>query len=321
MVLTSALAFSNLHAGSFVHKLPFIFAAITAVLTAFYMFRMVFLTFFGKGKWEDVSAHDVHHSGTAHGSHGHHAHEPHESPWPMTAALAVLGVLAVISAGIGIPGAPGSAWFEHRVSDERLVKELMTSTPAVPESAHAIFERQVVHDVEAAEAGASGIAREYREAWHHAHVPVLLVSAIAIVAGIGGAWWVFMKNRGRDYVGPVAAFRALRTALVNLWFVDAFFVKGVVPFVMKLVRASMAFDKWVIDMIVNLCGRVTAAIAKVSGLVDYHGVDGAVRGTGDAVMEGGKLARKLVTGRIQDYIKYTVVGLVALLLLVATLGR
>src|SRR4029079_10652283 len=57
MVLTSALAFANIHEGSFVHKLPFIFAAITAILTAFYMFRMIWLTFFGKGKWEAAGEH------------------------------------------------------------------------------------------------------------------------------------------------------------------------------------------------------------------------------------------------------------------------
>ncbi|HYC77993.1 MAG TPA: NADH-quinone oxidoreductase subunit L, partial [Planctomycetota bacterium] len=47
MVLTSALAYSKLHHGSLLHSLPFWMAATTAGLTAFYMFRIVFLTFFG----------------------------------------------------------------------------------------------------------------------------------------------------------------------------------------------------------------------------------------------------------------------------------
>ena len=129
----------------------------------------------------------------------------------------------------------------------------MTATPAADASAHATFGRQVIHDVHAAsaEAGAPAIVAEYREAWHHAHWPVIGVTAIAIILGIGGSWWVFMKNRGRDFVGPVAAFRALRTAMVNLWWVDAFFMKRLVPFVMKLVHASFAIDKWVIDGIVT----------------------------------------------------------------------
>jgi hypothetical protein len=241
----------------------------------------------------------------------------------MAVPLVVLGTLAVISAGIAIPGGPGSKWFEHRVSDERLVKELMAKTPAVGEATHKIFEGQVIHepDVQAVEAGSPEIVREYHEAWHHAHVPVLLVSAIAIVFGIGGSWWFFMKNRGKDYVSPVAPLRAIRTALVNLWYVDAFFVRGVAPFVMKIVKASFAFDKWVIDALVNAAAWVTALISRISGSVDQHGVDGAVRGTGAAVMEGGQLVRKMVTGRIQDYVKFTVVGLIALLILVKLFAR
>jgi hypothetical protein len=152
-------------------------------------------------------------------------------------------------------------------------------------------------------------------------MPVLGVSALALLLGIGGSYWVFMKNRGRDFVGKTGPLAGLRTALENLWYVDAFFMKGVAPFVMKLVRASFAFDKWVIDLAVNLVARVTGVVAKISGLFDYHGVDGAVRGTGDAVMEGGQLARRLVTGRVQDYVKYTVVGLVILVVLVALIRR
>jgi NADH-quinone oxidoreductase subunit L len=322
MVLTSALAFANVHDGSIVHLLPFIFAGLTAILTAFYMFRMVWLTFFGHGKWEAQAHHDQH-AGTAHGAHGHHGHEPHESPWPITTALVVLAVMAVFSAGLGWPGLPGSHWFEHRVNDGTLVKSLMTTTPAVGTGTHGVFANQVIHDVHAATvpSGAPPVVREYHEAWHHAHLPVLAVSAIAVIGGIGASWWVFMKNRGKDYVGPVAAFRALRTALVNLWFVDAFFVRGVAPFVMKIVRASFGFDKWVIDALVNGFAWMTGLVSRGSGLFDQHAVDGAVRGTGEAVMEGGQLARRMVTGRIQDYVKYTVVGLIVLLLLVAIIGR
>lgn len=59
--------------------------ALTAVLTAFYMFRLVSLTFFGKEKFS------------------HEKYHPHESPKIMTIPLIVLAILSVIGGWIGIP--------------------------------------------------------------------------------------------------------------------------------------------------------------------------------------------------------------------------
>jgi NADH-quinone oxidoreductase subunit L len=58
---------------------------ITALLTAFYMFRLYFMTFEGKEKFD------------------HHKQHPHESPKLMTVPLIVLGVLSAIGGFIGIP--------------------------------------------------------------------------------------------------------------------------------------------------------------------------------------------------------------------------
>ncbi|MEJ2111345.1 MAG: NADH-quinone oxidoreductase subunit L, partial [Acidobacteriota bacterium] len=82
------------------HGHPFVwfFGFLTAGLTAFYMFRLIFLTFFGKGRYsEDV---------------GHHLHE---SPASMTLPLIILAVLSVIGGFIG-PAAwmhLGPNRFEH----------------------------------------------------------------------------------------------------------------------------------------------------------------------------------------------------------------
>ena len=59
--------------------------AITAMLTAFYMFRLVSLTFYGKERFDH-----------------NHVH-PHESPAVMTVPLIILAVLSVIGGYIGLP--------------------------------------------------------------------------------------------------------------------------------------------------------------------------------------------------------------------------
>ena len=381
MVLTSALAYGHMHEGSLFHSLPFYFAAITAVLTTFYMFRLVFLTFFGKGAWEDkkhgahddhahapvavyaapvsspghgaaahgahghapaahstAAAHDTHaahdpHGGTpaahdphaapvaAHGDHGHHG-EPHESPWQMALPLVVLAVLALFSSGIAFPGLPGSHWFEHRLNDGVLVKDLMTESSAATEQTRQLFEPMVVHQPgEPLAANASEIVAEYHEAWSHAHHTVFLFSLCAVAFGITAAAWFFIRKRGVDYVTGVAPLRGLRTVLSNLWYVDAFFIKGFVPLEMKFNNLCAWFDRTVVDGIVNLVAWIANKIGVLAGLVDFYGVDGAVRGTGDAVLEGGSLVRKLVSGKVQDYVKWTVVGFVVAVAAVAWFGH
>jgi NADH-quinone oxidoreductase subunit L len=80
----------------------------TAGMTAFYVFRAFFLTFFGEERWRKIQAekkHDTHgahgHDDHGHGGgHGHgdaHGHgEPHESPLVMWGPLAVLAILSLI---------------------------------------------------------------------------------------------------------------------------------------------------------------------------------------------------------------------------------
>jgi NADH-quinone oxidoreductase subunit L len=68
------------------HGHPFVwfFGFITAGLTAFYMFRLIFLTFFGRGRYSEEV--------------GHHLHE---SPRSMTVPLIILAVLSVVGGFAG----------------------------------------------------------------------------------------------------------------------------------------------------------------------------------------------------------------------------
>jgi NADH-quinone oxidoreductase subunit L len=91
------------------HKGLYIVGVLAAVCTAFYMTRLMALTFWGKSRVPD----SVH---------------PHESPAVMTIPLIVLGVLSVVGGWIGIPhvigavlpGHPGN-WLEHWLEGSVLV--------------------------------------------------------------------------------------------------------------------------------------------------------------------------------------------------------
>ncbi len=79
------------------------FAVMAGVfITAFYSFRMYFLVFHGKERFDQNpdahhdDHHDDHHAHDDHG-HGHHdAHKPHESPWVVTLPLILLAIPSVI---------------------------------------------------------------------------------------------------------------------------------------------------------------------------------------------------------------------------------
>jgi NADH-quinone oxidoreductase subunit L len=75
----------------------------TAFMTAFYVFRALFLTFFGTYRGS-VGEHTDHHD--AHDAHGHDAHGQggiHESPFSMWGPLVVLAVLSLVGGFINIP--------------------------------------------------------------------------------------------------------------------------------------------------------------------------------------------------------------------------
>jgi NADH-quinone oxidoreductase subunit L len=78
------------------HVVFWLIGVITAGLTAFYMFRLVYMTFYGERRYDD-----------------HTAEHLHESPKVMTMPLVVLAVLSFVGGWVGIPHAlGGGAWFE-----------------------------------------------------------------------------------------------------------------------------------------------------------------------------------------------------------------
>ncbi len=69
------------------------FAVLAGVfVTAFYSFRMYFLVFHGKERYDQNP--DAHHDDHGHGHDDHH--EPHESPWVVTVPLVLLAIPSVV---------------------------------------------------------------------------------------------------------------------------------------------------------------------------------------------------------------------------------
>jgi NADH-quinone oxidoreductase subunit L len=122
-ILGNAIAFAN-HNGGFTAHVPFVLGILTAGMTAFYMFRVFFLTFHGEPR-------------------NQHAYEhAHESPWTMTVPLCVLAVLSVVAGGL-LPNL--SHWFEDRVASSVLVPPVdLTIYAQVQDALHHDFHLPVM---------------------------------------------------------------------------------------------------------------------------------------------------------------------------------
>jgi NADH-quinone oxidoreductase subunit L len=86
-----AILFSAFTVGGNGGHLLYAIALFTALLTSFYMFRLIFLTFHGKQRYDE-----------------HHVHV-HESPWSMLGPLVILGVLSIFGGWFALPSFFGGA--------------------------------------------------------------------------------------------------------------------------------------------------------------------------------------------------------------------
>jgi len=73
---------------------------VTALLTAYYMARQVFLVFFGDERWKAAAEGE---GQAAHASGAHGDFRPHESPWTMALPLVVLAFLSLVGGLLNLP--------------------------------------------------------------------------------------------------------------------------------------------------------------------------------------------------------------------------
>ena len=194
---------------------------ITAGMTAFYMFRLYFLTFEGEFRGGDkaLQAQLLAAAGKPPGDgdgHGHASH-PHESGWQMAMPLAVLAVPSVL---VGLLGTPWNSRFGNLLDPQ-----------------------------EAAE-----VAEHF--SWSE-FLPLAGASVAISVAGISVAVLAYALHK-LDLASAVAGrFPALNAFLANKWYLDAINDKLFVQGSRKLAKSVLEVDSKVVDGVVNLTGLVT----------------------------------------------------------------
>jgi len=208
------------------HRSPalYVVGLFTALLTAFYMSREVYLVFYGKARWNEP-ARPIEVAGSAEVTDGaeeapvaepavHPEVHPHESPWVMTVPLVVLAFFAAVAGFLNLPFAHSTHFLENWL--------------------------EPVTGRYGAEVGYSNATI----------VALLCVSTVVALTGIAVAYFVYLKPKlpARWFEHPVMEKGWYYDWAVS-WFMD---VPGRIAF-----DAMAWFDRTVIDGAVNGVGTIT----------------------------------------------------------------
>lgn len=294
MILAHAAAFglSAEEAGkSHLYWLLFLLPVIVAYITPFYMMRCWMLTFWGKPRNQHLYDH------------------AHEEPimWLPLAALAVLSIIggSLLNVKEYLNGAIKESNSYCRAVDpnfkgfatvwpsdipgEQAQKDNGTaSEPVTPVS---LTESQKVH-VEA------------EEKMHHA-----LAGGFAWLISIGVAFVMYFNGYAvAKRIVMIPPLRWIHTWLYRRMYFDEFYFSVFVEIVRIVSIISAAFDKYIVDGIVNLVGWTVKQTAFGAGANDKYVVDGAVNGLAALSQEIGAAVRSPQTGRIRVYVTVLMVA-------------
>ena len=264
--------------------------AITSLLTAIYMFRLVFLTFHGERR--AVPEHTGHGQGTAaadahgHGGHGHGV--PHDAPPSMAIPLIILAVGSVVAGYVGIP---------HALGGHNAIEGFLEPSFEVHQTTEAAEPTAVAPAVQpGAEASPVALAGQGEGGHTAGAVPgdiatermLMAISTGIAAAGIGIAMFFWLRR-------PAAAaalerqFHGVHRLLLNKYYLDEI------------------YDAIVVQPIKQLS---TGALWKG---MDAGLIDGSVNGVGSSVQSLSSSLRRVQTGSIRTYAASLFLGAVLIL--------
>jgi NADH-quinone oxidoreductase subunit L len=229
-----------------------------AGMTAFYMFRLIFLTFWGQERMSDHTKHHI-----------------HESPNNIVLPLIILAVLSVVGGWIGLPAWLGTNYFDRFLEPVLRIPEGALHHDA----AHSVAEELLFTALSVGIAGL-GIFLAYRFYVVDPEAPS------RITARLKGLYNLVYRKYYVDEIYDALFVNRTKDLAKVCAFVDSTFVDGAVNATAAVTRLtatlSRIFDTYVVDGLVNLIGWINMLLNRVltslqTGLIQRYAL-GAVFG-------------------------------------------
>ncbi|HOB73566.1 MAG TPA: NADH-quinone oxidoreductase subunit L [Phycisphaerae bacterium] len=151
---------------------------------------------------------------------------------------------------------------------------------------------------------------------HDTHKYLSMIVGGAFVVGFLVAIAIYWNGLGLAE-RLARTFQPVHTLLVRKFYFDELYGAAFVGGVLVIKSLLYAFDKYIVDGIVNLSAAVTERLSRFAGnVLDARGVDGAVNGVGKLALELGGVVRTPQDGRIRNYILFALCGAGVVLLVV-----
>jgi NADH-quinone oxidoreductase subunit L len=265
------------------NKILWVIAAITALVTAVYMTRLMVMTFWGTERFETKSTHDVHAYSESHDEqeehnqhdeddenerHHHGPIHPHEDDWKMKAPLVVLAVFSVVIGFIGVPHALSFGaipnYFEHTL-DPVIMHPSGGEKQEKKENEHGVLNNEQNNQIaflstppqqtDSGEPVKVNTPKETKAEVYHDENIERLFTGISVLLGLGGiglGWLVFTKD----------PLKKMPNLLENKYWVDEIYDKYIINPIHVFSRDGLwkLADLGFVDGLVNGAGRFVAGI-------------------------------------------------------------
>jgi NADH-quinone oxidoreductase subunit L len=212
------------------HTVLWVLAVLTAFLTATYMFRLLYMTFFGERRTEPAAAD----AGGAHAHAGAHGHL-HDAPPAMAIPLVLLAVGAIVAGYVGVPHALGG----HNQIDAFLAPSFQAAGVGFSEVAEVAEAAEASHDETALE------------------LTLMAVSVLVAFAGIGLATMIWLR-RPATAERLAERWNGIYRLLLGKYFVDEAYDATIVQPIKRTSAIVLwkGMDAGLIDGTVNAVGLV-----------------------------------------------------------------